>query len=30
VVLIVVTHSAPLAECLPTRYDIRDGRLTPA
>ena len=29
-VLIVVTHSAPLAECLPTRYDIRDGRLTPA
>ena len=28
VVLVVVTHSAPLAECLPTRYDIRDGRLT--
>ena len=30
VVLIVVTHSAPLAACLPTRYDIRDGRLAPA
>jgi lipoprotein-releasing system ATP-binding protein len=30
VTLIVVTHSMPLAERLPARYEIRDGRLAPA